>query len=1241
MALAGVGRVAALDPTARPSNYIATHWDTETGLPHNAVKQIFQTRDGYLWLGTLQGLARFDGIKFTIFSPHNTPGILNGQITSLAETPDGSLWIATSYGLTRYQNGKFRTYTHADGVKSTSGTYNALCVMPDGSLWIGGQNGVTRWVDGRFVQDIDTSGLNTLGMRQIVVDRTGTVWMSCGPEVFRYRDGKFSPYNQAKGLSGTQVQMIAEDPRGRIVAVTQAGLFVFDRDHFIPFEHNAELSSTRAGAALTDRSGNFWIGSLGGLDRFVNGKVVPYLDRYGNNPGVVDAIFEDRENCLWIGTSNGFYRLTDRRGYTMTEADHIMGAQGTAVLQAQDQAIWIASWGGGIERLANGTNQHFGPGAPLSRESATCLYQAPDHSMWFGNRGSSVDHLLPDGSVKTYVYQSGVATSRPATAIYVGEDGETLVGISKRGLLHLKNEALSLLPEAAALAPETIWTINKLRDGRLVIGTTKGLFQRTADRKWVPVDIKGVPSPVVVRGLQETANGTIWLASDGRGLVRWQNGVGHAYDSRRGMIDDTLFSVLDDQLGALWVSSARGIGRIRQTDFDDLDRGTIGTLNVMSFGRADGLLSGSTSGTGSPSAARLTDGRILTATDHGVAVIEPRAIQANSRPPTVVIESAIADDRPLSVEDKVTIPAGTNRLELRYTALSLVAPQRLRFRYQLRGSDPTWVEAGEQRSASYTHLAPGHYTFRVLACNNDGIWNDTGATLAVEMQPHFYQTFAFRLAAITAIIGILALIVGLRVRQLKLKQLALARTNAELDQRVRERTAELSRSNAELEQRESLFRLIFEHAPVGISWHRTDLGRQHHFNSAFRTILGLPSPSLADDTYIASLVHPEDVPRKADLDAQIQSGKIDSYTIEQRFVRRDGSQVHGLFATAVVRGDDGRIIQVIGILEDISARKTAEQELAKTYKRLMEVSRLTGMAEVATGVLHNVGNVLNSVNVSVSILGDSLRQSRVGGLAKLCTLLQEHAGNLGAFLNEDPRGERVLPYLTSMSEHLRSDHERMVSEVESLRANVEHIKEIVARQQNLAQQGGLLERISPAAILEDALEMNAMTMMRHGIEVVREIQPTPPIVAERHKVLQILINLVQNAKEALKNGRSAGRRLTLRVMPREGFVRFELIDNGIGIVPENLTRIFEHGFTTRSEGHGFGLHSSAIAAKQMNGTLTAHSEGLGTGATFVLELPISEGSGTVIDFSASDSAPTVRRTMPNERTPPTSTVPEH
>ena len=1211
----------ALDPTQKPSSYIATHWDTETGLPHNAVKKIFQTRDGYIWIGTLQGIARFDGITFTIFNQHNTPGILNSQVTSFAETADGSLWISTSFGLTRYLNGQFKTYTQADGVKSTTGTLNALCVVPDGSLWIGGQNGITRWVDGKFIQDIDTSAYNTLGLRDIKVDRTGTVWITTGAEVLRYRDGKFSQYTNAQGLSGKNVQTVTEDGGGRVVAVTQDGLFVFDRDRFVPFEQNAALSSRRAGAALTDRAGNFWIGSSGGLDRYVNGTVMPYIDRFGNSPGVVDTLFEDRENCLWFGTSNGFYRLTDRRGYSLAEPEGITAPQGTVVVQTHDQAIWLASWAGGVERFLNGNRTHYGPGAPLSHESITHIYEAPDHTMWFGTRGSAVDHLLPDGKVATYVYQSGVATSRPATAIYITEDGETLIGISKRGLLHLKDGAIVPVPEATFLAPETIWTINRLRDGRLLIGTSKGMYQRAPDQSWTPLDIPGVPSPVVARSLIETANGTIWIATEGRGLVRWRNGTGHAYDTRRGMIDDTVFSVVDDQLGAIWVSSARGIARIRQTDFDDVDGGMVGTLNCMSFGREDGLLSGSTSGVGAPAAARLSDGRIMTATDHGFAVIEPRSIQTNARPPTVVIESAIANDRPLPLHVKVVVPADTNRLELHYTALSLISPQRLRFRYQLKGSDPNWVEAGRQRTATYTHLAPGHYTFHVLACNNDGIWNDSGASLAFEMQPHFYQTIAFRVLVGTAIVVLLASLIGWRMRQLKLKQLALAKANAELDQRVKERTAELSRSHAELEQRESLFRLIFEHAPVGVSWHRTDLGPEHHFNSAFRTILGLPAGTMSDDSYIASLVHPDDFPRKTELDAKIRSGEMNSYTTEQRFIRRDGTQIHALFATAVVRDEYGNIVQVIGILEDISAQKAAEQELAKTYKRLVDLSRASGMAEVATGVLHNVGNVLNSVNVSVSMMADGLRQSRVAGLTKLCTLLQEHATNLGAFLHDDPRGQRVLPYLTSMAEHLRGDHERMLSEVESLRANVEHIKEIVARQQSLAQQGGLVERLSAPELLEDALEMNTMAMMRHGIEIVRDIQPTPLFAAERHKVLQILMNLIQNAKEALKAGRAEGRRLTVRVRSRDGFIRFEIGDNGIGIVPENLTRIFEHGFTTRSDGHGFGLHSSAIAAKQMNGSVTAQSEGLGTGATFVLELPVAPGAAVVVDFTSVSDGP--------------------
>jgi C4-dicarboxylate-specific signal transduction histidine kinase len=327
--------------------------------------------------------------------------------------------------------------------------------------------------------------------------------------------------------------------------------------------------------------------------------------------------------------------------------------------------------------------------------------------------------------------------------------------------------------------------------------------------------------------------------------------------------------------------------------------------------------------------------------------------------------------------------------------------------------------------------------------------------------------------------------------------------------------------------------------------------------------------------------------------------------VELRFVLKDGRLVWGLFAAAVVRDEEGRIIQVIGLLEDITARKQAEQELAATYKRLMEASRVAGMAEVATGVLHNVGNVLNSVNVSATVLADGLRQSRLSSLFKLTTMLHEHAGNLGAFLSEDPKGQRVLPYLDTLADHLGAEQQRFVAEVESLRDNVEHIKEIVSRQQSYARLGGLLEKLSPTELVEDALHMNALSLHRHGVEVVRDFAPAAQVIAERHKVLQILINVVQNAKQAVCASDAVRRQIHVRVAQQDHKVRFEIADNGVGIPPENLSRIFEHGFTTRNGGHGFGLHSSANAAREMRGSLSVRSDGPGKGAVFTLELPVA------------------------------------
>jgi PAS domain S-box-containing protein len=1193
----------ALNSADKPADYIAAHWDTEDGLPHNSIKQLFQTRDGYLWIGTGYGLVRFDGLTFTVFDSHNTPQIPNSQITSLAETSDGSLWFGTSEALVRYFGGRFTAFTQADGVRSI--TINSVCVAADGSLWIGGQLGITRWVDGKFVNDIDTSAFDTLGLRTIFRDRQNAMWIANGSEALRYRNGTFARFGRAQGLVANRVENIREDPDGHIVAVTQSGLFVMEGERFAPFEYNGDLSSLRASTAIVDRVGNFWVGTTGGLDRFVDGKVLPYLDRSGRKLGVVDGLLEDRESCLWVGTSEGLYRLTDRRAYSLSTEDGLSANLIDSVMQSRDGSLWVGSWGGGVDRFQDNAVTHYKSGAPLSHETVTRIYEAPDGAMWLGNRGSSVDRL-EGNKVTTYVYEPGVTTSRPVTAM-IDDGGTLLIGIDKRGLLELRNGQITPVPEFAEWATNrnvTVWTLFRTRDGRMLMGTSHGLYERDTDQVWQRLPFSDLKGTLEVRSILEETDGTLWFATDGHGLVRWKNGQARSFGSREGMLADSLFTVLDDNQGSFWVGSARGLGRIRKTEFDEIDRNANVTLNCMTFGRVDGLLSASISGSGGPISCRLSDGRLMFATAQGVAVIDPSTLLANSQPPTLVIESIVADDRPQAVGKSVILSAGTSKLEIRYTALSLIAPLRLRFRYQLVGSDLHWVEAGRERFARYTHLAPGNYTFHVLACNNDGVWNETGTTLAVTMLPQYFETLWFRLAVLVVAVVAIALLVRLRLRQLDQRQAALTRMNAELDLRVRKRTTELSQSNDELQQRELLFRLIFEHAPVGILWKRADLGADYHLNSTFRRILDLPTDTLPDQSRLTKMLHPDDERVQALLDLKIESRKTDSYTVEQRYIRHDGAVVWGLLSVAVIRDAQGRIIQDIGILEDITARKKAEQQLADTYKNLVEVSRTAGMAEVATGVLHNVGNVLNSLNVSATIVATGLRESKADSLARLSALLHEHSADLATFLTADPKGRRVPEFIASLAKHSTEERDRLLGETLSLQQNVDHIKEIVSMQQAYATMVGIVEPLDPVMLVEDALRMNAGALVRHGLHVQRDFQPAPWVIAEKAKVLQILINLIRNAKYACDDGGGPDKIITLAIEPApDDRVQIIVRDNGIGIPVENLTRIFAHGFTTRKSGHGFGLHSAANAAKEMKGSLTVRSDGSGFGATFILELP--------------------------------------
>ena len=305
------------------------------------------------------------------------------------------------------------------------------------------------------------------------------------------------------------------------------------------------------------------------------------------------------------------------------------------------------------------------------------------------------------------------------------------------------------------------------------------------------------------------------------------------------------------------------------------------------------------------------------------------------------------------------------------------------------------------------------------------------------------------------------------------------------------------------------------------------------------------------------------------------------------------------------RDKDGRVIGTFGISKDITELKEAEEKVAVLHRQLLETSRQAGMAEVATAVLHNVGNVLNSVNVSATLVSDEVRRTKAVNIAKISELFEQNKMNLAHFMTEDPRGKMIPGYLHTLAESIAVEHTSIVAELENLRKNIDHIKDIVVMQQAYARTSGVNETVYATDLVEDALRINAGSLDRHKIEVTRDYQDRPRFTTEKHKVMQILINLVRNAKFACDESGREDKLVTVRTTNADGYVKIEVIDNGVGISAENLSRIFAHGFTTRASGHGFGLHSGALAAKELGGELKANSKGPGQGATFTLLLPFN------------------------------------
>ena len=440
---------------------------------------------------------------------------------------------------------------------------------------------------------------------------------------------------------------------------------------------------------------------------------------------------------------------------------------------------------------------------------------------------------------------------------------------------------------------------------------------------------------------------------------------------------------------------------------------------------------------------------------------------------------------------------------------------------------------------------------------------------------------------------------------------ALQKVPEELNKKVAAMEHEISerkRVEEDLRSAELKYRTLVEQLPMITYNARSDDPKDWFYVSPqIEGILGFTQEEFVGNKEIwEERLHADDR-ETFDAKAELMARNGDQFICEYRIYDRYGRLHWFRDQAAIVRDPVQKNTYTHGFLLDVTEQKQAEMELDTLQLQLLDISRQAGMAEVATGVLHNVGNVLNSVNVSSTILGDLIKNSKLASLIKVTALLRDNSADLGKYMSSDPKGKQLPTYLVSLTEHLSEEHVDMVNELTMLIKNVEHIKHIVSMQQSYAKVSGMVESVPPKDLVEDAIQINAPSFTRNGIKVVRkDADSLPNVSVEKHKVLQILVNLLRNSKNAMEDVPRKDRKITVSVSPN-GNNRVKIIvkDEGCGIAPDNLTRIFSHGFTTKTDGHGFGLHIGALAAQEMGGSLLAESEGPGHGASFILELPIA------------------------------------
>ncbi len=783
----GVGTPArSLEPDRRLSQYNHESWRSENGLPQNSVLASEQTSDGYLWFGTYEGLARFDGVRFTVFDRRTSPEMGEQEIRALVEDASGLLWVGTRQGILLYESGQlrrpaeagdlaearisamavdgksvwissslglvrapasgkgpWRRYTPQDGLPE--GGTESVAVDAAGGVWVGTTQGLAR-VFGEKVELVPLPQGPPTRSLTLKVTRDGTLWLGTSNGLFFLREGRFTAYGPEQGMPRVEVTELLEDRDGNLWVGTTRGLLRRNAAGFAAFTRPKELADIRVGSLLEDREGRLWVGLFGaGLHRLSNGPFLPFGEPEGST----------------LGSS-------------------------TIVLETHDGALWLGLVGRGIERVKDGVVTRMGPAQGLANQRIYTFAEGSDGALWVGTDTGAYRY---DG--QRFVLLAPETGMPPGTAVWsmAPEPGGGMWFATSAGLAWLNGGRVTLYGKERGPLPDRVMSILREDSGTIWLSSHRGVVRFAQGTFTAFTSKEGLVSDSAYT-LYADSQGTLWVGTSG-GVSRLKDGRFASITAAHGLPDETVYTLLLDSEGFFWMSSNKGISRVSRREMEEVADGKRQRVNGWFFDERDGMRVGECNG-GRPGGWKTRDGRMWFANLLGAVMVNPKDARLQKAPPRVRIEDVRIQGQVVPLAERLELLPGQQDLDIRFTAFVADGAHRVPFRYQLEGHDSGWVDAEGRRVATYTRLPPGTYRFQVQAQDRMGSWLEPGAVLEVRLQPWFYQAAWFYVLCTLGAVGVAASGYAWRVGRLKQRE-------RWLQARVEERTRELAKANEELD----------------------------------------------------------------------------------------------------------------------------------------------------------------------------------------------------------------------------------------------------------------------------------------------------------------------------------------------------------------------------------------------------------------------------------------------------------